>query len=69
MKRKRIQQVAAELSNGAKLVKEKKAAVKHAKGKIAKSNQKLELKVMKKSVEALEDQKQIIEQGGQIPVE
>jgi hypothetical protein len=69
MKHKRIQQVTAELANGAKLVEEKKAAVKHAKGRIAKSNQKRELKVMKKCVEALQDQKQIIEQGGQIPVE
>jgi hypothetical protein len=68
MKCKRIQQVTAELSKGERLLKEKKKAVKRARGKLAKSNQKRTLKVMKKSVEALEDQKEIIEQGGAIPI-
>ena len=69
MKRKRIQQVVADLSMGKQLLKDKKKAVKHAKGKLEKENQARALKVMKKSIKALEDQKDIIERGGVIPLE
>jgi hypothetical protein len=68
MKHKRIQQLEAELANGEKLLNEEKKAVKHAKGKVAKDNKTRALKVMKKSVAALEEQEEIIRQGGQIPV-
>jgi hypothetical protein len=69
MKHKRVQQVEAELAQGQKLLNEQKKAVRRAKGKLARDNERRALKVMKKSVEALEDQEEIIARGGQIPVE
>jgi hypothetical protein len=69
MKRKRIQQVATEQSVTEKLLREKKDDVKHAKGKLNKSNQRRALKVMKKYAQALEDQKEVIRKGGQILVD
>lgn len=69
MKQKRIQQVTAELSEGEKLLKAGKKAIKYTKGKLAKDNKTRALKVMKKSVAALEDQKEIILRGGEIPIE
>jgi hypothetical protein len=69
MRRKRIQQVAAEQVEGEQLLKDERKAVKRAKGKLAKDNRTRALKAMKKSVEALADQKEIIERGGEIPVD
>jgi hypothetical protein len=69
MRYKRIQQLEAELVNCEKLLDQEKKEIKRAKGKVAKDNKKRALKVMKKSVEALEDQKEVIKRGGQIPVE
>jgi hypothetical protein len=68
MKYKRIQQLETELVDGEKLLNEEKRAAKRAKGKVAKDNKARALKVMKKAVAALEEQEEIIKQGGQIPV-
>ena len=45
-----------------------RAKAKNAKGKVAKDNKTRALKVMKKAVAALEEQEEIIKQGGEIPV-
>jgi hypothetical protein len=66
MKRKRIPELEAEVAQGDKLISEEKKAVKRAKGKVAKDNKRRALKVMKKSVAALQDQEDIIRRGGRI---
>jgi hypothetical protein len=68
MKYKRIQELEAELANGEKLLNAEKKAARSAKGKVAKDNKTRALKVMKKAVAALEEQEEIIRQGGEIPV-
>jgi hypothetical protein len=60
--------VAAELAEGEKLLKQEKKKLKKAENQLAKNNKKRVVRVMEAAVEALEDQKAIIKNGGQIPV-
>jgi len=63
-----VARVEAALAEGEKLVKREKKELKRAKGKLAKENKKRALRVMEKAVDALAQQKSLIEGGVPVPV-
>ena len=63
-----VARVEAALADGEKLVKREKKELKRAKGKLAKDNKKRALRVMEKAVDALAEQKSLIEDGVPVPI-
>ena len=62
-RKKAIEKLTREIDAGQKIIAKEKKALKKTKSKLGKSNKKQELKVIEKSVEAMEDYKEAVKNG------
>ena len=69
MKRKtKVRKIAAAVAESKQLVRREKKRLKKTRNKIARDNKKRTLKVLKKSLKSLEDQRDVLKAGVPIPV-
>jgi hypothetical protein len=68
MKTKSLRRTNTEIAKGEQLLRQETDELRKSRGKVARGNKKRTLKVMKKAVKALEEQKDIIRAGTPIPV-